>query len=82
MSWDAIESMECRGAGAPLTALVTAVVTGLAQYYLTEGTSGWVPLYSACIGAGSVIALRFLICPVLGKVLYNYGWWRAGRDGR
>ena len=79
---DAIESMECGGVGAPITALATAMVTGLAQYFLTEGNAGWVPLYSACIGAGVVIVLRFFACPVLEKLFFNYGWWRAGRDDR
>ena len=77
---DAIESMECREVGAPVTALVTAAAIGVAQYILTDGKSGWLSLYSACIGVGFVFVLRFLACPVLGKLFFHYGWWRAGHD--
>ena len=79
---DAIESMECRAVGAPVTAVVTGAATGVAHYLLTDGKSGWVPVYAACIAVGFVFILRFLGCPVLRKLLYSYGWWRAGHDDR
>ena len=79
---DAIESMECQSVGAPVTALVTGAATAVAHYLLTDGKAGWVALYAGCIGVGFVFVLRFLGCPVLRKLFYNYGWWRAGRNDR
>ena len=67
---DAIESMECREVGAPVTALVTAAAIGVAQYILTDGKSGWLSLYSACIGVGFVFVFKISRLSSLGKVVF------------
>ena len=40
---------------------VTACVAGLAEYWLTSGTSGWVPLVAGLLGAGVAVLPRLVL---------------------
>ena len=44
-----------------LWGLVTAGVAGLAEYWLTSGTSGWVPLVAGLGGVGATVLLRLTL---------------------